>query len=309
MPEQLQLPLKRSPVNTQGFDRTNGDIVAMPDIDPNQVGAFVWWHLHGNLNVVKLEQYFKDAGINLPLPKAPSAAAALRRACNDQKNKRRMARTLADDRTGYAIVDEDAVKVSTSRSRLTYEPTLEVWLDKDGHLAFDPMFHSLNGTISDAYRRHLESVEADDTRTWLKGKLLSTTLGVALRDGGGVYFVPQQEIKLLRSVVIGIKHCSAHKIFAVPAARGEDAVEGILDAIRAESDKKIEELREALLDPKLGHRALQTKADEAKAAQVKLSRYENLLGVRHSDLGTTLSSLQAHLMEAVFRAKEKKEKK
>jgi hypothetical protein len=278
------------------FDTVHKNIVIIPDADPNTVGAFVWWTLNGELNLSNLEANWHQELSKYPLPAPPSEATALRRAVMELQKQRRLARSLPDDRSGYAIVDESPDPVTT----LSYNVALQVWNEK-GTLYFNPLDHPLRNTITTAYDRHLVTIGSDDVRHWLTHKVLPLALAVTLRQGGGVYFIPDRCIRDFRLILHGIKSASAHRIFAVPAQRSEDAVAGVLDAICTETEDEIEQMNKKLNEEGLGKRALNTQLGHCNQQIEKLKRYEELLGTKQNVITDRLMLLRAQFTEAMLR--------
>lgn len=212
------------------------------------------------------------------------------------QKQRRLARSLPDDRSGYAIVDESPDPVTT----LAYNITLQVWNEK-GTLHFNPLGHHLQNTITTAYDRHLVTIGSDDVRHWLTHKVLPLALAVTLRQGGGVYFIPDRCIRDFRLILQAIKASSAHRIFAVPAQRSEDAVAGVLDAICNETEEEITQMNKKLTEGDLGKRALNTQLGQCDQQIEKLRRYEELLGIKQDVIKDRLMVLRAQFTEAMLR--------
>lgn len=283
------------------FDKPTTTIVTVPDADPNSVGAFVWWALSGPLSLEKLKEAWSDELKDMPLPEPPGSSTALRRAVLEQQSKRRLARPLADDRTGYALVDE----TNDPEKALSYSVEVQAWLE-DGKLLLKPEGHALTDPLKSSYEKHLWTIGADDTRHWLSSVVLPRVLHLRLREGGGVYFVPNTYIRIFRLVVGAIKHASAHRIFAVPAQKSEDAVEGILESIQNETAYEVERMKKELQEGDLGIRAITSRLAKIEEQIRKTGKYEELLGKKQPDIQKVLEEMKAHLVEAQIRAETEK---
>lgn len=288
------MPMKQMDID---FDKPTTVIVTVPDADPNSVGAFVWWALSGPLSLEKLKEAWSPELQDIALPEPPGSSTALRRAVLEQQSKRRLARPLADDRTGYALVDE----TNDAEKALAYSVEVQVWLE-DGKLLVKPETHALADPLRVAYERHLYTIGADDTRHWLSSVVLPRVLHLRLREGGGVYFVPNTYIRIFRLVVGAIKHASAHRIFAVPAQKSEDAVEGILESIQSETAQEVERMKKELQDGDLGVRAITSRLAKIEEQIRKTGKYEELLGRKQPNIQKALEEMKAHLVEAQIRA-------
>lgn len=288
---------------TIDFNKPGRTIIHIPDADPNSVGAFVWWALNGPLDLNKLADSWSPEIADYPLPTLPSEATALRRAVHEQQNRRRLARPLAGDRAGYALVTE--TKSEDISKGLEYTTNIQVWLDND-KIKFSPENHDLHDVIKAAYEKHLMTVSADDVRHWLSQTVLPKVLSVKLRSSGGVYFIPQTLIRQFRLLVGSVRHSSAHQIFAVAAQHSEDAVEGILESIRAETAAEVELMNEDLKKGDLGVRAIKSRIEKLEEQVKKVARYEDLLNKKQPALHVSLSDLKAHLCEAQMKAEQSK---
>jgi hypothetical protein len=221
---------------------------------------------------------------------------ALRRAVLEQATRRRLVRPLPKDRSGYAIVDEQP----DTQKTLDYKVHCTVFLDEQGQVQIEPLDSPLRAEILPAYARHLSSVSASDVREWLTGVVIPSVLALKLRDGGGVYFIPPSMLEYFRSIVRCIKWSSDHAIFAVPAMKTDDAVAGILDALRHESETNITKLQEEIQKGDLGVRALKSRIDQCTEQEKKLTKYEEMLGQRQDGIRNDLGKMRANLMEAIM---------
>jgi len=277
-------------------DFNNTRVVITNDIDPNLAGAFVWWRLSGDMNIMSLEATWAENHLKEPMPSKPSFQVALRRAVNEQANRRRLIRPLPKDQSGYAIVDESPDHEKT----LNYDIACKVYFERSGKVAISGGSDVMRSEILAAYERHLSTVSASDVREWLTGVIIPTVLALKLRDGGGVYFIPQPTLAKFRAIVRCVKWSSDHAIFAVPAMKTEDAVEGIIDALRHESETTLQKLKEDLDKGELGVRALKSRLDACAQQEKKLTQYELMLGRKQMGISNDLHMMRSSLMEAML---------
>lgn len=276
----------------EGFDNTN---IIVTDTDPSIAGAFVWWRLSGDMNIEKLEEVWAEKGLTEPRPAKPSTQVALRRAVNEQANRRRLVRPLQKE-SGYAIVDEHP----DSEKTLDYKVLCKITFNKLGEVTITDGPETMHTEILAAYKRHLASVSASDVREWLTGTIIPSVLALKLRDGGGVYFIPQGTLSRFRDIVKCVKWSSDHAIFAVPAMKTVDAVEGIIDALQHEARAELEQLQEELAKGDLGVRALKSRMDRCAQQEKKLSKYEEMLGKKQETIREGIMNMRASLVEAIM---------
>ncbi len=257
-------------------------------------GKIVWWRLSGTLDVRKLKPAWIAASLDEKLlPDPPAPTTALRRAAQDQAKGRRLVRPL-EGRKGYALVDEQA-----KGDALNYDVECRVKLDIVGRLVVEPSYHSLAGTLREAYDRHLAECEPADVGSWLV-YLVSKVDGVPLRDTGGVYFVPHDRVAEWDKMTAAIRKSSAHVVLGVPALNGADAVDSILDALEVEAAEEARKMEVKLSEGKIGEKARENRITRCEAVEAKVARYEALLGRKLTALSARLEDLRADLCVATL---------
>jgi hypothetical protein len=130
---------------------------------------------------------------------------------------------------------------------------------------------------------------------------------VALRDTGGVYFVPPVGLERLDRICKVLGETSRHAVHRVKALRTEDAVAGILDAITVEADVEYASMSSDLTKGELGSRGLTTRAEQCEHIEGKVARYEELLGVKLDQLRTRLEGLRANITVAILKAQSEED--
>lgn len=298
---------------------SNPQVVAVADATGDFVGSIVWWRLSGGLDLEQLYECWERAGLPKRwLPEEPSCEKAFRRACRAQKENRRLVRPLEGGK-GFAIVHEHAKGEDLSHNvqlRFTLDVVKRVRATgPDGAL----MPIGANKTVDavrDAYRYYQDNLIQQDVSSWFC-TLMDKLGAVALRDTGGIYFVPEHSKKQWEKMVECIKGpkerpTSAHAMMDVPAIRTDQAIEAALDAIGHESQQacaKLEKVLDAHLagesdDDTLGAKALGTRVKRAEGIEAKLSQYEELLGAKLPELHERLEALRANLVLAQMQAEE-----
>jgi hypothetical protein len=269
-------------------------VIALPDVIQGTTGAMVYWRLEGELEPAELRILWYQAGLDPAwLPSTPAPSTALARAMRGRTTRRRMLRSL-EERGAHALVNETAKGDS-----LDYSVGLRVKLDVAGRPVFDPADHPLRPQIKADYEHHLEVCSSDDIGAWLVTAVTRCD-GVAMRDRGGIYYVPPGQIALWDVMVSCMKRVSSHRTFKIPAMATGDAVEALIDAIEREATEEAAKLEAELLADELGERALQARVTRCEAMEAKVGRYEGLLGRKLDTLGQRLVALRGNLAAAAL---------
>jgi hypothetical protein len=121
-------------------------------------------------------------------------------------------------------------------------------------------------------------------------QLVGRLHAVALRDSGGIYFVPRDGVKAYRVVKAALAGCSSHVMHEIPALKSSEAIAAILDAISTEVQTEINTLDGALNLNEIGPRAAVNRREHLSALAAKVSSYEKLLG---RPLGDALAKIAA----------------
>lgn len=253
-------------------------------------GELVFWKLAGEVDALQLGIAWVVSGLSPSLLlRAPSPKVALTRALAEWKGRRRLVRPL--DGGGYALVDE-----RDTAGTLEWHTRCHVNLDAQGKIVVSA---NSNGTsevpeLREAHERFQGTLDHSDVSAWLC-KLLEHCDAVALREGGGVYFVPAHRAALWDLMVGAVRKVSAHVVYNLPALRTAGAVEAIMDAMAAEVSRVVGQIQEDLADGDLGERAKQTRQRAAGDLERKLGEFEQLLGTRAQVLHDQIESLRGHL--------------
>lgn len=209
----------------------------------------------------------------------------------------------------------DAVDVSRPETADTSDPldfkvVAQVFLGPDDKPEVETEEADLADTIHKAFLHEIDRVSAADVSAHLSKLVRNELDGVPLRVTGGVYLVPAPHVDTLHRIKDAFAEASAHRVFSIPAAHDDKAVEAVVFAARAEAQREIDIITAALAEhaaavqggdgKALGARALTTKVAQAKAMIAKVARYEDLLDEGLDDLTQKLTTLQAAAMQAKF---------
>ena len=269
------------------------DYIAVNEQIPS-AGKIIWWRLSGTLDVNEIEHAWKAAGLDPKLLlDSPAPTTALRRAANELAKVRRLVRPL-EGKKGYGIVDEHA-----KRDELNWTVECRVKLNAVGQVVIEPKEHPLGPVVKEAYYRHLAECEPADVGSWLV-RLVAKVDGIPLRDTGGVYFVPSDQVAQWEKMAAVIREVSDHVVLGVPALRSDQAVDAILDALEVEAAEEARRMEVELAEGKIGEEARKNRVWHCEAVEAKVARYEELLGKNLTKITSRLQDLRANLCVATL---------
>lgn len=300
----------------------NNKVVALPSIDKNAVGAIVYWRLSGDTNYEKLCNAWKEAGLDEDLlPKLPSPRVALQRACEElaRSNKLKRLAHPSKEKTGWTLVGGRV----DAQNHAVFEEECYVDLDANKELVIEPPHHPGCESVERSFKSWQTRLASIDMGTWLAAKVVGHVKAVSLRDSGGVYFIPRDEVQNFETIREVIHHASSNRCFEIPAVKGEEALDAVLDAIIRDAEAEAKAIEEDLarvpgpngelpLDAEgnplkpLGARALRSRAKHCDTVTSKIEIYEELLDTRLDQMRERLESLQASAVEAAVLAENQK---
>lgn len=275
----------------------------IPDVNQNAAGAVTYWRLFGDVDLDKLGAAWKAAGLDLAkLPPPPSIEVAFGRAVRERQDGRRLVRPL-ESRHAWAIVDEhvDDGKLSyTTLAHIRFEHSMPVFMRVD--VTPDTYAHIV-ATVNESFNRQKRIVATTDISAWLVDTA-KRLVAVALRDTGGIYFVPKSGVPEWETVTRTLEKATGHRVFRIPALPNADAVAAIIDAVEQETVALVDEVFEALTaedeKDKIGARAIKSRTSKLTAGLAKLAQYEQLLSLQLPELRDKIESAQAALATAAL---------
>ncbi len=281
------------------------NLIAIPSGDaPDTAGNIVWWRLSGNVDLPTLSDAWHFAGLDRALlPSPPSFAVALRRALVEVSDARTLVRP--SPKGGWALVWE----MPDVTGELRHETAFVVSLDKVGRLSFDRREeHETAVAIREHFVRFQQELTPADISPWLC-RFMEKISSVALRDTGGVYFVPRFATETLLRATKALSTSTSHQVFRVPALRSEEAVAAITDALTQETTDAMDAIQRNLdtnaAHPEmrgLGKRALNHRISLTEEMEKKLTAYEYVLGAKQAELHARLNELRAKISVAIINA-------
>lgn len=281
-------------------DQSEGrpDFVMVEDANEDAAGATVWWRLRGDVDRLSLQDALAARGLVDYAPAPHSPEVALRRAAAVLRGRRRLVRPLK--RGSWAIVEET---LQPSGEELKHWTGPTVSLDKIGRIVVKNSTPEEAQSVKDAYDYHFEALTTEDVSSWLITQVWR--LGaVALRDSGGIYYLPPKAMKEWRQIVeaLGVA-TNRHNVYKVPTVRmTKDGARAILDSLLEDINTNVEDIRKGVISGELGVRALETRAARSFDLLGKVEQYEQLLGTKLADVHATLEKLQEDVVAAKLAA-------
>ena len=284
-------------------ETTRTEYTVVADLPEGTAGAIVWWTLAQSIDLTSLRNRWVKEGFDEKLlPAYPSFDVALTRAAATLATKTRLLRTLNGMSYRFGVVDEKQTPTG-----LEHHTVALIGLDKEGRL-------NLNGPVPTersapqlafkdiealgvAFETAQREMNRQDASVWLSRTVVQDLLqAVALRDTGGVYFIPREAVGTYRKVAAVLKDVSAHRLYEVPALKSDDAVDAILDAVLREADGECAAMEAELDLGNLRARALRSRMAAADTLRLKVQKYEALLGRNLEQVHERLDGLKAGLV-------------
>lgn len=258
------------------------DYVVTPEAI-STAGLISYWRLSGSITLDALTVTWQQQGLDEKLlPKPISRETALGRAVREQAAKRRLVRPLAKH-GAWAIVDE------VIQNEKPYYETVMTIAYRNSYPDFTcdvgealSAYQPIVDNITRAYARQQGELDSEDISAWLV-KLGNANSSVALRDTGGIYFVPRGNVEHWRKIVAAIESVSSHRVYRIPAMKNSEAIDAITAAVTAEAEGIVLTMEQELQragDDTLGQRALKTRAAQCRELLAKVSTYDELLGTQ-----------------------------
>jgi hypothetical protein len=276
------------------------NLMIVPDFKHETAGVVTWWKLSGGLNLDALTKAWSDYGLDPALlPEIPSGEVALRRAMNEQAEKRILVRPLTEGKLALVQEDVDGDNLSTSTLLVASVSKLGTLKVENKAGLHQPTASRVDKLKAD-FEFFSENITQQDVSGWLC-KVMKNLQAVSLRESGGIYFVPTFAMAQFTAVVSALHDASAHTVHQIPAIPTAEALDAITSAITEEAEKAVAAIEADLQGGNLGKRALETRTNLANDVEQKLAAYENLLNSRNDGLHKKLEDLRYNVSLAVMR--------
>ncbi len=291
------------PGNANGAPRNTTGIIMIDDaeLDKRACGRITMWSLNSTVTCGSLDEALTAVGLTKCVrPEPPSALVCLHRAVDAVAKALGKLEVHHKGRGEWAIVSK-AIETTdaTGGKALAYPIACTAKITVDGENETLAVDGQGSEKIRDAYSAVRDVLAPADIGTWLCDRLVG--LGaVALRDRGGVYFVPQPVCGAWDKVVKALSACSKHRIHTIPAMRSADAVQAIIAAVTEDTKAVCSKIADEIADSDLGPRALKNREAQASTLLERLGQYESLLGTRLDELRAAIDETRQAVATAAL---------
>lgn len=263
------------------------------------LGDLVFWSLfEARVDRETLERIWRDAQLDTALlPDEPTADRALKQAVRDAQvgHRDRLIRLGLDTETEvvFAVVREQR----DERGNVSYAQEARVHLDRatERLTADDPM-HAIVQTVFAGYRAHRTTHASDDVRKAIV-KTLASWSAVMLREGGGIYWVPNVHAAELRNLQSAIERIGTSHVYVLPVHESADATLALGEIATASLEAELAQLQAEIAAfvaaPPERASTLERRLDAFEALRGRASLYRSILSVQVTDLDAQLDRMAA----------------
>ena len=264
----------------------------------DHVGDLIWWALEGaRIRRPALEQLWANAGLPASaLPEPPSAERALKTAAREallgvQDHLIRLGKE-SDEEVVLALVREHR----DGTGNVEHAQVARIRLDRSlpSSLESDAPGHELVRAVFDGYDGLRETHLVDDIRRALL-KVLDACAAVAIREHGGVYWVPAQHSETARRLQAAVSHIGTSRLDILPIHATPEATEALGHAAHASIEAEVANLQREIAafleEPPERTSTLVRRLEQFQALRAKAGLYHSVLSVQITDLDASLDEL------------------
>lgn len=274
----MPMPVYQAPAPVAQNQVTESLVVVREDAE-GEAGRIVTWTGHA-VSAEKLTEAWaaESLGENRPMP--ASTVVAFSRAVKELQDKQVLVRAAGEQQEGYCIVEE---RRTTGAARLAHRVVCRFWLNGAGI-----QFEAIEGnpvevehyrrTVEAEYARAADVVEATDVTSWLV-KEVRRLGGWAIRESGGIYFVPQRATQRIEALKRALKSCGV-TVRAIPAMRNTDAVLLALDGLAERTTRQLGKLRDEANNSDSAKNVVKNRLETLDAMDAFAREQESNLGLK-----------------------------
>lgn len=272
------------------------------------LGDLVWWSLtDARTDRVTLEKNWNDAGLDVNLlPDVPTADRALKLAVRESQvgNRDRLIRLglNKDTELVFAVVREHR----DEHGNVSYQQEARMHLDRSTErLTSDADLHDIVRAVTAAYQAHRATHPSDDVRKAIV-KALTSWRAVMLREGGGIYWVPNIHADELRRLQSAIERIGASRVYVLPVHESPDSNRALGQIATASLEDELAQLQTEIATfvsaPPDRASTLMRRLDAFDALRNRARLYRSILSVQVTDLDEQLDRMAA-TVEALVQQK------
>lgn len=266
---------------------------------PNHLGDLVFWTLaEARVEREHLERVWCEAKLDVNLlPEAPTAERALKLAVREAQvgNRDRLIRLGLDNEIEivFAVVREHR----DEHGNVTYHQEARLNLDRaTERLTSDADLHDIVRAVTTGYEAHRATHPSDDVRKAIV-KALASWRAVMLREGGGIYWVPNVHAAELRRLQAAIEKIGTSRVYVLPVHDSADASRALGEIASASLEDELAQLQTEIAAfvsaPPERASTLTRRLDAFEALRGRARLYRSILSVQVTDLDAQLDHMAA----------------
>jgi ferredoxin len=258
-------------------------------------GGISWWTLGSATDPDKLLANFEALGLPKYAPEQRSWLMSLKAALADMFPGH-MVRPLKNrDKNGYTVVAE--VKGEDEND---FPAVASATITAEGEIVVRS--GEIDAVKLQELANHFKRVLPASSVSAVMVEIVNIVLGgLSMRDGGGIYFMPEDKLSKWKSVGMAVESaaCDGSKncVTVCPMETNEMTLRDIRDAIVREVETESAAIRKELVDNDFGVRAIENRVSRSGDLIARMQQYEKLLGETlgscREALKPTLQALQA----------------
>ncbi len=252
--------------------------IAIEEENQNLAGVITYFSLTSGVEGDLLNQALSDAGfresthIGLPTPRK-----ALTRTLEAASGHNIFRRNSRDGSPGSYLVRQEP---NEEDGLPNFTVLVRALVNSTGNPEFSPVDDEGKGMAEEMRKdfwTHISDVTSTDISSWLIHEAYKLD-AIALRDHGGVYFIPRDFVGAWKKLVKVLEEQTVCRVHMIPSMKAEDTLDAIVDSLIDQAERFTEKLEEDLSNDELGERALEGRGRESQGWLEKVARYEQLLG-------------------------------
>jgi hypothetical protein len=268
-------------------------------------GAVVFFSTKDGTDRPKLKQSLATMGLEKFCPEERTTLSALKVALQElYGSPKTLIRPLdTNEREGFCVIEEERGAEGNS-----YSTTMCAYLEND-QVLYIGLDHGV--TVSERTALAKQNLPAISVSNMLV-KLIEDLGGTALREAGGIYWLPENKLTSWGQISRIVEKCGPNTVYVLQHLKDENAIRAVRDAIVREAESESRQIEREINESEVGERYLQSRVDRAIKISQKIAKYEELLGVGLEAIKENLSRVEDAAAKAVLLAsavKEEPEKK
>ncbi len=263
------------------------------------LGDLLWWSLSdAAIDRVSLEWHWAAAGLAPGLlPEPPTSEKAFKLAAREAAlgQHDRLIRLSLENQSQivFAVVEER----KHLEGSVSYFQETRILLDRATEkVSADDSNHDIAKSVSLSYERLRTTHTSDDVRRAVV-RTINSFAAVALRESGGVYWIPTVYAQQLRQLQSAVEKIGQSKMYLLPVHDSADAARTLGDAalgsIQAELEQLKAEVDGFVAAPPERPSTLARRFDAYEALRSRAQLYRDVLQVQVADLDQQLDGMTA----------------